>query len=429
MRRIARWAALGVFAAVTLTLLFAAGYVTRDRGNSTSSTSRGQAPVVDDFANLNGIYKLLQDKYVDPSLVDRTALYQAAITGMLRPFPDSGTFYVDPNTVNTSVGPSGTFEGIGATIAAESGRIVISSTIDNSPAQRAGLRAGDVLLEVDGASTQGWTTEETTIKVRGPAGTKVILKLRHGYGREETLDLQRAPINVQSVSRQPPGGSLKDGAGAEVSDVGYIAVSEFTLQTMDELKTALTDVVSSGKKGLVLDLRNDPGGLLQTTVDVADEFLDGGKTILTERERDGAETTFTSHPGGLATTIPVVILLNRFSASGAEVLSAALHDNGRATLVGEKSFGKGTVNVPNSLSDGGQLYVSIAKWLTPNGTQIDGVGIRPDIAVSPSNDDIDAHRDVQLFAALDVLRGTHTTPPADLTPQPTTAATAGNLAP
>jgi carboxyl-terminal processing protease len=162
--------------------------------------------------------------------------------------------------------------------------------------------------------------------------------------------------------------------------------------------------------------------LLRTTADVADEFLDGNKTILTERDRDGSETQFKSHDGGVATQIPVVIILNRFSASGSEVLSAALHDNGRATIIGEKSFGKGTVNVSNNLKDGGQLYISIAKWLTPNGTQIDGVGIRPDIPVQLSDDDIDARRDVQLFKALDVLRGTDTTPPTALTPQPATPA-------
>ena len=123
------------------------------------------------------------------------------------------------------------------------------------------------------------------------------------------------------------------------------------------------------RKGIILDLRNNPGGLLRTTADIADEFLDANQTILTERERDGVEQTFSSHAGGAATQIPVVIIMNRFSASGSEVLAAALHDNNRATIIGEKSFGKGTVNVSNDLKDGGQLYISIAKWLTPNGVR------------------------------------------------------------
>ncbi len=366
--------------------------------------------------------KLLQDKYVDPDLIDRLALYEAAITGMLQTLPDRGTFYVDPDTVKTSVGPSGKFEGIGATVASQNGQIVIVAPIENTPAERSGIRAGDVILEVDGESTSGWSQEKAVLKIRGPAGTNVKLKIRHSDGQEVTLDIERDEIKVPSVTTQPPGGVLKDGDGNQITDIGYIHIREFTEQTKDEVQKALKDVVDSGKKGLILDVRNNPGGLLRTTADVADEFLDGDKVILTERERDGSEAQFKSHAGGMATQISVVILINRFSASGSEVLSAALHDNGRATLVGEKSFGKGTVNVSNDLKDGGQLYVSIAKWLTPNGAQIDGIGIRPDIAVTLSDDDIDQRRDVQLWKALDVLRGTNTTPVTALTPQPVTPA-------
>jgi carboxyl-terminal processing protease len=188
--------------------------------------------------------------------------------------------------------------------------------------------------------------------------------------------------------------------------------------------------VSSGKRGVILDLRNNPGGLLRTTAEIADEFLPGDETILTEQERDGSKQEFKSHDGGSALQIPVVIIMNRFSASGSEVLAAALHDNNRATIIGEKSFGKGTVNISNDLSDGGQLYVSIAKWLTPKGTQIDGVGIRPDVDIVLSDDDIDQRRDVQLFKAVDILRGTDTTPvetpaAATATPEATPTRTRG----
>jgi carboxyl-terminal processing protease len=156
---------------------------------------------------------------------------------------------------------------------------------------------------------------------------------------------------------------------------------------------------------------------------VADEFLDDG-TILSQRERSGKETSYTARNGGTGTEIPVVILMNRFSASGAEVLAAALKENGRATLVGEKTFGKGTVNQSNNLRDGGQLYVSTGRWLTPNGTLIDGVGIRPDVEVFLSDEDVDLRRDVQLFKAIDILRGTDTTPASALTPQATATASA-----
>jgi carboxyl-terminal processing protease len=421
----ARWTVVSLLLGSVLILAGALGYVYRGDSSSAatppaSNSSGGAAG--EDFANLNQILQLLKDKYVDPDLVDENTLYQAAITGLLQTFPDSGTFYVDPNTVKTSVGPSGKFEGIGATVASQNGQIIIVAPIDNTPAQRAGIKAGDAILEVDGESTSGWTQEKAVLKIRGQAGTSVKLKIRHSDGREETLDIQRDEIKVESVTTQPPGGALKDGTGTEITDVAYIHIREFTEQTTDEMKKVLQDAVSSGKRGLVLDLRNNPGGLLRTTADVAEEFLDGNKLIITERDRDGSESTLKSRDGGIATQMPVVIILNRFSASGSEVLSAALHDNGRATIVGEKSFGKGTVNVANNLKDGGQLYVSIAKWLTPDGTQIDGVGIRPDIPVQLSDDDVDARRDVQLFKALDVLRGTDTTPPTALTPQPSTPA-------
>ena len=411
MLKAARWTVAGLLAFSVVVLAFAIGYVVRgDGGSSASAPASADSGSKDtNFSNLNDIMKLLQDNYVDPDKLDRTTLYQAAINGMLQTLSDSGVFYVDPNTVKTSVGPSGSFEGIGATVATQNNQIVIVSPIDGSPAQRAGIKAGDIVLAVDGESTQGWTEDKAVVKIRGPRGTKVQLEVRHTDGQEETIEIERDQIQVSSVSTDPPGGALKDGAGNTISDIGYIQIREFTQSTDDEMQKALKDIVSSGKKGVIIDLRNDPGGLLDTTTKVADEFLTGG-TILTEKERDGTETKYTAHPGGAATDIPVVLIMNRFSASGSEVLAAALHDNGRAKIVGEKSFGKGTVNISKNLSDGGQLYVSIAKWYTPDGTQIDGVGITPDFPIKLSNDDIDANRDVQLFKALDVLRGTNTTP-------------------
>jgi carboxyl-terminal processing protease len=429
MLKAARWTIVGLLAVSVLILTFAIGYVVRGDGGGSSSASAsatgGSTDASDDFSNLNQIMQILQSKYVEPNRLDKDSLYQAAINGMLQTLSDSGVFYVDPNTVKTTVGPTGSFDGIGATVSSQGKQIVIVAPIAGSPAEKAGIKAGDVIEAVDGASTDGWTEEKAVLKIRGPRGTKVQLKVKHADGREETFNIERDAIKVASVNTQPPGGVLKDGAGNTITDIGYIQIREFSETTDDEMQKALKDVVSSGKKGLILDLRNNPGGLLQTTKDVADEFLNSG-TILTEQERDGTKTTFTATQGGAATNIPVVIILNRFSASGSEVLSAALHDNGRATIVGEKSFGKGTVNISNNLKDGGQLYVSIAKWLTPKGAQIDEVGIKPDVPIALSNDDIDQQRDVQLFKAIDVLRGTNVTPvetPGASTPASGTPAT------
>lgn len=413
----ARWTVLSLLAASIVVLAFALGYVVSD-GGSAAPSSGGSASSGDgefEFRNLDQILELLEDRYVDPDRIDAQTLYEAAISGMLQTLSDTGTFYVDPVTVATGFDVSGTFEGIGATVAAQDGQIIIVAPIEDTPAERAGLRSGDVIIEVDGESTEGWTTEQAVLRIRGPRGTSVVLKIQHSDGTEKTLTIERDEIKVESVTTLPPGGALRDGAGAEISDVGYVHIREFTERTGDELRAALGEVIDEGKSGLILDLRNNTGGLLSTTIDVADEFLEEG-TILSERERDGSERSFRARGGGEATAIPIVVLINRFSASGSEVLAAALKDNGRATLVGEKSFGKGTVNVSNQLSDGGQLYVTVARWFTPDGTLIDGVGIRPDVEVTLSDEDIDLRRDVQLFKAIDVLRGTDTTPVSSATP-------------
>ena len=414
-------AVFGLLTVAVVVLVFAVGYVVGDSGESAGANgapdpgvevSDGAEPQDADFANLNEIFDILEDKYVDPDLVDRQTQYQQAINGMLDTFPDSGTFYVDPQTVATSIGTSGKFEGIGATVASQNGDIVIVAPIEDTPAERAGILPGDVILEVDGETTEGWSQEKAVLKIRGPAGTRVTLKVRHAEsGEEETLEIERDEIKVKSVTTEPPGGALKDGSGADITDLAYIYLREFTEPSKEEMRQALRNAVESGKKGIILDLRNNPGGLLRTTIDIADEFLDGDKIILTERDGDGSEEVYKSKDGGIALDIPVVILMNRFSASGSEVLAAALQDNGRGQLVGEKSFGKGTVNVSSDLTDGGQLYVSVAKWLTPNGVQIDGVGIRPDVAIQFSDEDIDLRQDVQLWKAIDVLRGTDFTPP------------------
>jgi carboxyl-terminal processing protease len=423
----AQAAVFSLLAIAVVVLVFAVGYVVGERGEEAPASAGREAATVDaettDFTHLNEIYDVLEDKYVDPDIIDRETQYQSAINGMLETFPDSGTFYVDPQTVATSIGPSGRFEGIGATVAEQNGEIIIVAPIEDTPADRAGLEAGDVILAVDGVSTEGWSQEKAVLTIRGPAGTEVTLRIRHADGEEEDLTIERDEIKVKSVTTIPPGGTLTDGSGEEVNDVAYIYLREFNEPSKEEMQNALREAVDSGKRGIIIDVRNNPGGLLRTTVDIADEFLEGDLVVLSERGRGDAEQVYRSKDGGIATDIPVVVLQNQFSASGAEVLAAALQENGRAQVIGETSFGKGTVNVSNELSDGGQLYVSIAKWLTPNGLQIDGVGVRPDIEIAFNDEDIDLRRDVQLWKALDVLRGTDFTP--DRTPVAATSTPAG----
>jgi len=430
MLKVARWTVLTLLAAAVIALAFSVGFVINEtNGGGSQPAGPAKAGLSSnesvDFKTLNQIVDILTKEYVDPGRLDDRALYEAAINGLLRSLSDTGTFYVDPDTYRINVLPSsGTFEGIGATVSQRGGEIVIVAPIKGTPAEAAGIRSGDVILAVDSESTQGWTVDQAVLKIRGPTGTPVTLTIRHSDQTTEDITIIRDEIRVESVSTTPPGGTLKDENGNAVMDIAYVRISEFTGRTEEELRPVLGDVSEGGYKGLVLDLRGNPGGLLDTTVGVADMFLDQG-IILVEVSRSGEERVYNARGGGEAVDIPLVVLVDQFSASGAEVLSAAIQENGRGILLGEKTFGKGTVNIARPLSDGGALFVSIARWLTPERIQIDGVGIQPNIDVALSDEDINQRRDTQLLRAIDFLRSEAATPePTPVgAPQPTPVGT------
>ena len=254
-------------------------------------------------------------------------------------------------------------------------------------------------------------------RIRGPKGSTVTLTVRHTDGKVETLDIVRGEIAIDSVFREPnleiiPGESDKtivDGTGAVASDVCYLAISQFHDKTHQELLDRASDIEKSGCTGLVLDLRSNPGGGLQATIDVTDEFLDGG-TIIIEQDANSNRQVTSAKKGGILTKIKMVTLVDAGSASGAEVLAAALHDNGRSTIMGAQTFGKGTVNRLFPLQscdnpdDCGAVYMSVGRWLTPNGDLIEGLGIVPYVAVEMTAAQCVAEGDVQIFAAIDFLR-------------------------
>ena len=358
-----------------------------------------------DYRVLNEIRSLLGRYYVRPENIDDQTLFEAAVNGMLGVLNDTGTFYVTPEDYQTSTTLTGSFEGIGATVSQQGGDIVIVAPIKGTPAEQAGLESGDAILEVDGESTKGWTVEKAVLRIRGPRGTQVTIKIRHSDNSIQDYTLTRATVQVASVQSVPPGGVLRNSSGQEVSNMGYVQVQEFSRRTAQELEGAIREQITNKSiKSLIIDLRYNGGGLLDTTVSMADLFLDEG-TILTERDADGKETSFVAKRGQIAPNMPVVILQNKFSASASEVFAAALRENNRATIIGETSFGKGTVNSPRELSNGGALYVTIAEWLTPSGTLINNVGIFPDIEIIPTDEQIDQRLDPQLQKAVDVLQG------------------------
>ncbi len=357
-----------------------------------------------DYQLIGEILAILAEDFVEPDRVDYEFLFEGAIQGVFDALGDPHSTYIDPTTWSISRGDfSGTFQGIGANVSQQGDFVVIVRPLPNTPAERAGIQAGDQILEVDGDSAEGWSLDKAVLRIRGPRGSSVELLVRHPDGTEERIVIVRDEIFVASVTVDPPGGVLKDAEGNEVPEIGYIAIRSFTQLTPEELQEALAAAVDRGVQGLILDLRSNSGGLLNETAQIADMFLDSG-LILIQVDRAGREDTIEARPG-MVTDLPIVIVQDEFSASGAELLAAALQENGRAKVVGTRSFGKGTVNHARELSNGGAVYVSIARWLTPARNQIEGLGVTPDVEIVITQEDIEERRDIALFRAIDVLRG------------------------
>jgi len=402
----------GVLGTLVAVLLVAIGFLGRivmepartQAPDAAAKANAANAQAVDqDFAILSEIAKVLGEDFVQADQAKSSTLRDGAIEGIFAALKDPHSTYITPEDYAISKNDfEGAFEGIGATVSKQDDWLVIVQPLPNTPAERAGLKPGDVILAVDGESAQGWTVEKGVLHIRGVAGSSVKLSIRHTDGKEETLSVQRASIKQASVSNVPPGGKLMDSSGKEVTDYAYIQIRSFTRTTPDEVQKAIDAANKAKAKGIILDLRSNPGGLLNETVQVADMFLDKG-TIVTQVDRAGTEQTAAAKAGVL-TDLPVVVLQDQFSASGAELLAAALKENNRATVVGTRSFGKGTVNHLRELSNGGAVYVSIARWLTPARNQIEAQGVQPNIDVSPTQEDIQARRDIWAYRAIDALR-------------------------
>ena len=300
-------------------------------------------------------------------------LNKAAIDGMLGVLNDPYSGFLDADDYKLYMENfQGEFEGIGARVTDVDGRIVITEPLEGAPAEKAGIRAGDVILEVDGASTAGWSVTQSVLRIRGPKGTPVELLILHQDEKDPVLiNIVRDIIPLDSVGWE----ILEDG-------IAYIRVFSFTETTPRDLEDALNNIKNGGVQGIILDLRDNPGGLLSSTVAVASEFLSDG-LVLYSKDGDGDRIDYEVQSGGLATDLPLVVLVNYLSASGSEVLAAALQDHGRAVLIGTRTYGKGSVNLPKQLSDGSGLYFTIARWYSPDGQLIEGEGLAPDFEVPP----------------------------------------------
>ncbi len=346
------------------------------------------------FAPFWEAWQLVQEDYVDQPL-DDTQLMRGAIRGMLASLGDQHTSYMDPQEyeqANASI--EGSYEGIGAWVDATGDYLAIVSPMPDSPAEAAGLQPGDLIIAIDGEDMTGIPGDLVIKKVLGPAGSTVELTVRR-EGESEPLkfEVTRATISIPSIE-----GEMLD------DQIGYIHIFTFGYTTTDELRTAIQELLDQDAQGLVIDFRNNGGGLLNTAIHVASEFLPEGKVVLYERYGDGTQDVHNTISGGLATDIPIVVLINEGSASASEVVAGALQDYERGQLVGVTSFGKGSVQnwVPLN-NDQGAVRVTIAKWYTPNNRTIHEIGLTPDVVVEMTDEDYENDRDPQLDKAVEIL--------------------------
>lgn len=346
------------------------------------------------YSSLNPLYDLLKRNF-DGNVTSASAL-DGAKAGLVASTGDPYTEYLNTaqaKALNDDL--SGTLSGIGAEIGLKNGSITVIAPVAGTPAAAAGIKAGDVIASINGQDTTNMNVDTAVGKIRGKAGTKVTLKIiRSGAEEPITLTITRAQITVPSVKW-----SMKP------NNVGYINITQFGPDTAGLMNQAATELKNQGATKIVLDLRDDPGGYLDAGVSVASQFLPEGKTIVSER-KSGVQQgePLTAKPGGQLIGLPTVVLINSGSASASEIVSAALHDNNVAKLVGQTSFGKGSVQQIMNLPGGAELKVTVAHWYTPAGINIGKAGIKPDYNVGLSTDDYNAGRDPQLDKALQLLQ-------------------------
>ncbi len=391
------WAAAVLLAVIS----FSAGYQTGHKGyvwngSTYQVVNQSSVPKNVDYNLLWDAMKVVDSKFIGKAPTPEQYLY-GAVKGAVAAAGDPYTAFFEPKELeifNTDL--KGNFDGIGAEIGKQNGNIVIIAPLDGTPASRAGLRPKDIIMKVDGASTADWTTDEAVDHIRGQRGTKVVLTIaREGRLQPFDLEIVRDQIVIKSVKW--------DFKQVGSKRIAVITISRFGEDTVPLFQNAVNDVITKSADGLIVDLRNNPGGYLQSAVDVASQWVKSGDVVVKEAKSQGSEQVYTASGLNRLGGMKTIVLINGGSASAAEILAGALHDHGKATLLGEKSFGKGSVQELVNLPEGGAVKVTVAKWITPGGKNLDKDGLNPDIPVKLTEDDAKANKDPQMDKALEEI--------------------------
>jgi len=388
----------GVVLALVLvsTLSFAAGLGLRAFQSTEIRYPLGDTPEehAETFRVFWEAWHLIEEEFYSPEgQPDSQEMTYSAIRGALVSLGDRHTIFAEPAlTAILDEDMRGSFQGIGASVNVHNGQLIIYRIIPDTPALEAGLLPGDVIIEVDGQPVQGMELMDVITLIRGPEGTSVSLLI----GRRAGPDSEREILQVDIVRRKIEHATVESRMLAD--GIAYLGLTDFNSPSASKVKKSLQELLECDPQGLILDLRDNPGGYLQSAVAIGSHFIDEG-VILYERGKNDAEREYTATGRGLATSIPLVVLVNGGSASASEIVAGAIQDHQRGVLIGQQTMGKGTIQVSQHLSDGSSLHVTVAHWYTPNNEQIDVKGLTPDILVDVTAEDLVAGRDPQLERA------------------------------
>ena len=399
-----RFYSLLLLTALALTTSLAGCGVVGSSDDTAGELPEGLRPLVE-------AYEALREQYIEQDEVTDEELAAAAIRGMLDALDDPYSSYFSADQFELASNFSGEFQGIGAEVTIlRNGQIMIIAPLPGSPALEAGIEPGDLVLSVDGENLDGKSLTEAVLLIRGPKGTPVELGVVHEGDTSPTLvTVVRDTIRTSSTKSR----MLEPG-------IGYLGIATFEGTTPRQVRDALVALQDQGMEGLILDLRNNGGGLLSASIQVSSQFLEGG-IVLTSMGADGSETEHKVISGGVAQGVPIVVLVNRLTASASEIVTGALQDRDRATVVGTRTFGKGSVTVLNPLSDGSGLNITTSRWLTPDGRLIEGNGLEPDIEVGADGSIPRTEEIIRLFRMVPPLCNAFSDAEDALTGQPSLA--------